>query len=127
MSPVPVSNSIHEADTGPDPEEGDGTPQPHVEEKRTAAASGHTFDLAEAIEACARGLQEGDDDKKLKWLASQVVGADAEFESPFGRRRITYCDYTASGRFLQVIEDYLQREVLPFYGELFVFSSTCQS
>jgi selenocysteine lyase/cysteine desulfurase len=29
---------------------------------------------------------------------------------------VAYCDYTASGRSLQFIEDYILREVLPSYG-----------
>ncbi|MQL95555.1 hypothetical protein Taro_028214 [Colocasia esculenta] len=115
MSPVRRPNDIHGTEaTGP------ATPKaavPDAEENGVAGASGNTLDLPGVIEAYARALQEDDDDSKLTWLASQVVGADAEFESPFGSRRITYCDHTAaSGRFLQVIEDYLQREVLPYYG-----------
>lgn len=29
---------------------------------------------------------------------------------------VVYCDYTASGRSLQFIEDYILKEVLPLYG-----------
>lgn len=29
---------------------------------------------------------------------------------------VVYCDYTASGRSLQFIEDYILHEVLPCYG-----------
>ncbi|XP_010255725.1 PREDICTED: uncharacterized protein LOC104596336 isoform X2 [Nelumbo nucifera] len=50
------------------------------------------------------------------WLKSQIIGDKAEFESPFGRRRITYSDHTASGRLLRFVEEFLEREVLPFYG-----------
>ncbi|KMZ74918.1 Cysteine desulfurase [Zostera marina] len=57
-----------------------------------------------------------DSDAKINWLRSQIIGSDAEFDSPFGRRKIMYCDFTASGRFLTVIEDYLRAHVLPFYG-----------
>lgn len=84
---------------------------------RDGGASGcrrKPLDLDELVESHAGGKL--DDESKLKWLASQVVGAAAEFDSPFGRRRITYCDHTASGRFLQFIEDILMTEVLPFYG-----------
>ncbi|XP_031503099.1 uncharacterized protein LOC116266137 [Nymphaea colorata] len=59
----------------------------------------------------------GDDyAKKCAWLQKQIIGNGAAFETPFGRRQITYADFTASGRFLQCVEDYISREVLPFYG-----------
>ncbi|WVZ68960.1 hypothetical protein U9M48_017831 [Paspalum notatum var. saurae] len=54
--------------------------------------------------------------EKLEWLRSQVIGAEAEFASPFGTRRITYADHTASGRCLRFVEDFVLRNVLPFYG-----------
>ncbi|GFY91396.1 hypothetical protein Acr_07g0015920 [Actinidia rufa] len=55
-------------------------------------------------------------DKKLSWLRSQIIGGDMEFDSPFGKRRLTYADHTASGRGLKFIEDYIMNNVLPFYG-----------
>ncbi|KAL3528050.1 hypothetical protein ACH5RR_012706 [Cinchona calisaya] len=55
-------------------------------------------------------------DKKLQWLHSQIIGGNVEFDTPFGKRRLTYADHTASGRFLQYIEDYIINHVLPFYG-----------
>ncbi|GMH25308.1 hypothetical protein Nepgr_027151 [Nepenthes gracilis] len=58
----------------------------------------------------------GSPEKKLAWLRSQVIGGNADFSSPFGKRRITYADTTASGRCLHYIENYITTEVLPFYG-----------
>jgi selenocysteine lyase/cysteine desulfurase len=55
-------------------------------------------------------------DDKVEWLRSQLIGKDVEFDTPFGRRVLTYADQTASGRSLSYIEDYLVKEVLPFYG-----------
>ncbi|GAB2232156.1 hypothetical protein Drorol1_Dr00011183 [Drosera rotundifolia] len=55
-------------------------------------------------------------ENKLSWLRSNIIGANAEFSSPFGQRRITYADTTASGRSLRYIEDYIVSHVLPFYG-----------
>lgn len=40
-------------------------------------------------------------------LRSEIVGADASFETPFGQRLMTYADYTASGRCLGFIERFL--------------------
>jgi selenocysteine lyase/cysteine desulfurase len=42
------------------------------------------------------------------FLRSQIVGIDSSFETPFGRRLMVYCDYTASGRCLGFVERYLQ-------------------
>ena len=41
-------------------------------------------------------------------LRSQIVGIDSAFDTPFGRRLLVYCDYTASGRTLFFVERYLQ-------------------
>ncbi|CAI9108941.1 OLC1v1008654C1 [Oldenlandia corymbosa var. corymbosa] len=54
--------------------------------------------------------------KKLQWLRSQIIGRDAEFDTPFGKRGLTYADHTASGRCLRYIEDYIINKVLPVYG-----------
>lgn len=42
-----------------------------------------------------------------EYLRNQVVGMDSVFETPFGERIMVYCDYTASGRCLHFIENYL--------------------
>ncbi|KAJ6305634.1 hypothetical protein OIU78_021058 [Salix suchowensis] len=55
-------------------------------------------------------------DKKLAWLRSQIIGGGVEFDSPFGKRRLTYADHTASGRSLLYIENFIINNVLPFYG-----------
>ncbi len=43
----------------------------------------------------------------FSFLREQIVGIDAMFRTPFGERLMTYCDYTASGRGLAFIENYL--------------------
>ncbi|KAK4416715.1 hypothetical protein Salat_2497000 [Sesamum alatum] len=55
-------------------------------------------------------------EKKLRWLRSQIIGGTEEFDTPFGRRRLTYADHTASGRSLRCIENYIATNLLPFYG-----------
>lgn len=41
------------------------------------------------------------------WLREQTVGVDAPITTPFGERTMVYCDYTASGRCLNFVENYL--------------------
>ncbi|KAI3754423.1 hypothetical protein L1987_54206 [Smallanthus sonchifolius] len=65
-----------------------------------------------------KGAPGGDSsvDTKLRWLRSQIIGGFAEIQTPFGTRKLTYADHTASGRCLRYIEDYIIETVLPFYG-----------
>jgi hypothetical protein len=46
-------------------------------------------------------------------IRDAIIGARATTNTAFGDRRITYCDYTASGRALSFIENYIIEEVLP--------------
>ncbi|GJS24894.1 pyridoxal phosphate-dependent transferase [Tanacetum coccineum] len=55
-------------------------------------------------------------DAKLSWLRSQIIGQVADVHTPFGKRKLTYADHTASGRCLYYIEDYIIKNILPFYG-----------
>ncbi|ETW02336.1 hypothetical protein H310_05873 [Aphanomyces invadans] len=62
----------------------------------------------------ATGLLKGE--ALFRHIRSTVIGHNSAFDTPFGTRPLVYADYTASGRSLQCIEDYMQTEVLPQYG-----------
>lgn len=49
-------------------------------------------------------------------IRESVIGRDTAVDTPYGRRRVTYSDYTASGRSLSFIEDYIREQVLPLYA-----------
>ncbi|MFH2051677.1 MAG: aminotransferase class V-fold PLP-dependent enzyme [bacterium] len=52
----------------------------------------------------------------IEKIRDSIIGDDRALEGPFGLRRLTYADYTASGRSLSFIEDYIREEVLPLYA-----------
>src|SRR5690348_12297543 len=45
-----------------------------------------------------------------------IIGQDQVFETAYGPRRIVYADWTASGRAYRPIEEYIQKEIMPFIG-----------
>ena len=59
----------------------------------------------------------------IDWIRASLIGAEEAVPGPFGPRRVTYADYTASGRSLSFIEDYIRDCVLPLYANTHTESS----
>jgi selenocysteine lyase/cysteine desulfurase len=59
----------------------------------------------------------------IETISESVIGTQHAVPGPFGPRRVTYADYTASGRSLAFIEDYIRDVVLPLYANTHTESS----
>jgi selenocysteine lyase/cysteine desulfurase len=63
------------------------------------------------------------DSPLLRRIRESVIGDEQIMWGPFGPRCVTYADYTASGRSLSFLEDFIRDEVLPCYANTHTESS----
>lgn len=77
----------------------------------------HTLPSRQEDQTSCTSTDDIDRSNKLAtFVDKNVIGKKHEFVSPFGKRQVVYCDYTASGKSLYCIENYITNEVLPTYG-----------
>nr|WP_010133227.1 aminotransferase class V-fold PLP-dependent enzyme [Microbulbifer agarilyticus] len=52
----------------------------------------------------------------LEKIRQSVIGEGSQITTCFGQKPLVYADYTASGRALDFIEDFIREQVLPYYA-----------
>lgn len=64
-------------------------------------------------------------DNVVDHVRAGLIGEGTLIPTPFGSKKLIYADYTASGRALQQVEDFINNEVLPYYANSHTESSFC--
>lgn len=75
------------------------------------------------MSSTTRGTSPADRSALVDYIRESVIGRDEVVDGPFGRKPVIYADYTASGRSLSFIEDYIRSVVLPLYANTHTESS----
>ncbi len=78
--------------------------------------------LEPEFEAFGEEISHGD---ALERLRAGLIGEGVEIETPFGKKKLVYADYVASGRALRQVEEFISTHVLPFYANSHTESSFC--
>eukprot|EP01083_Nonionella_stella_P149395 474435_1 len=60
--------------------------------------------------------EDAEKQKIVQYFHDNYYGQYELFESPFGHRPVIYCDWTASGKVLQCVEKYLEKEMFTLYA-----------
>ena len=55
-------------------------------------------------------------EKYFEIFRNSIIGIDQAFNGPFGKKKIIYADWTASGRLYKPIEELLRSKIFPFVG-----------
>ncbi|NNF74706.1 MAG: aminotransferase class V-fold PLP-dependent enzyme [Flavobacteriaceae bacterium] len=66
------------------------------------------------IETLTATRRSSDLEAYFKPFRENIIGIDQEFDSPYGRQRIVYTDWTASGRLYRPIEEKMIRDFGPY-------------
>lgn len=70
----------------------------------------------ESSSAGAAGSRPGSLESYFSRFRERIIGIDHTFDSPCGRKKLLYADWTASGRAYRPIETALLEDILPFFA-----------
>lgn len=68
---------------------------------------------------------EQSNDEIIQAIKKSIIGDKTIYNGPFGDRKITYLDNTASNRASSIVEDFIRDNVLPLYSNTHTMSSRC--
>lgn len=80
-------------------------------------------DTQRASKTTKKGYQQYQQLALIDKIRESVIGDKMVINGPFGAKRMVYADYTATGRCLSFIEDFIRHEVMPFYANTHTESS----
>ena len=68
---------------------------------------------------------EKNKDQLLKYIRDNVIGHHNEYliKTVYGCKPLVYADYTASGKSLRFIEDYINNQIMPVYANTHTLQS----
>ncbi len=75
-----------------------------------------------ALDGFRKNIEIGDIITRMR---DGLIGEGVEFSTPFGNQKLIYADYTASGRALRQVEDFVLEKILPYYANSHTESSFC--
>lgn len=75
-------------------------------------------DQVDQIKKQENTKSENYQEKYIENLYKEIIGLNLKFNTPYGEKNVIYSDYTASGRGMKKIEEFITNQVLPFYANV---------
>jgi selenocysteine lyase/cysteine desulfurase len=68
---------------------------------------------------------EKNKEKLIDYIRSSIIGNAQEYliKTVYGQKPLVYADYTASGKSLKFIEEFIQDQILPMYANTHTLQS----